>query len=118
MSIYAGAACGFGIVQMNRRQAIKSDHAIEFAKRFLHARFAPDVVTSGKYVRGIETNAEMLGLTDVLYNISDLLEPVTEARALAGCGFERDTRFHSRDFPEHAVDRIDDLVEPGSFTGA
>ena len=39
MSIYARAACGFGIVQVNTGQSIETDDAIEIAKGFADGCF-------------------------------------------------------------------------------
>src|SRR5438874_2758372 len=42
MSIYARAARGLGIVHVNGRESLESNHAIELTKCFLHACFAAD----------------------------------------------------------------------------
>src|SRR4030095_13571141 len=118
MSIDARANWGFGIVEVDRGEARESDHTIELTKSLLHASVGADLVAGREDVGSVEANAEALRLADVLYNISDLLEPVTEARALAGRCLERDLRFHFRDLAEDAIDRVDDLFEPGFFAGA
>ena len=64
---------------MNCSQAIETDDAIKLAKCFFRSSVAADLVPGGEYVGGVETNAESLRLADVLYNISELLEAMTEA---------------------------------------
>src|SRR5438067_1056363 len=103
---------------MNCSKVINSNHAIEFAKSFLHTGFRIDLVSRLQHIEDIETNAEPLRLADVLYNISELLEAMTEAGALAGRGLERDSRFHLWNFSEHTIDRCDNFLETGFFTSA
>lgn len=78
MSIHPRAARRFGIVHVDRGETIATNYAIECQKRSLNGGFAPDIITGGENVRGIETNAKSLGLADVLYNISDLFKAMTE----------------------------------------
>src|ERR1700730_4258882 len=94
MSIHPRAACSFGIVHVNRRETLETDHSIEFTKCFLNTGFAADVVTGGEHVRRVEANAETLGLADVVDDVSDLLKFMAQTGALSGRRFERDFRFH------------------------
>ena len=64
---------------MQRGQTVQPDDAIELAAHLLDPRFAPDVVTRFKNVRGIETNTESFRLAHILDNSGHMLEPMAQA---------------------------------------
>src|SRR5205085_6862414 len=103
---------------MQGRKSIQSDHAIEFAKRFLHSRFAADVVTSLEDVGGVEADTKPLQLAHVLDDRGEMLELVAETRSLAGGGLERDLRFHFWYHGPDCIQRRDDFFQAGFFAGA
>src|SRR5207248_8325051 len=107
-----------GIVYVNRGEMFEADDAIEVAERFPCRRGGADVVAGGVNVRGIYTNADPFRFANVLYNISDLLEPMTKAGALAGRSFKRDLRSYFWNSPKYAVDRGGNLLETRFFTRA
>src|SRR5262249_18015401 len=80
--------------------------------------FSGDVVTGGVDVCRVEANAKPLGFAHVLNDVSELFEAMTETRALAGRGLERDLRFQFPFFSKHGIDRQDSLFETGFFAGA
>jgi len=86
---------GLGIVEMQCRESIQSDHAVEFAKHFLHSGFAADVVTGGEDVGGVEANTEPFRFAHVFDDRGQMLELVTQTRSLAGRRFERDVQSRS-----------------------
>ena len=64
---------------MNRGQTVETNHAIEFAKRFLDLDFAADVVAGRENVRGIKTNAETFRFAHMVNDVGEVLEPMAEA---------------------------------------
>ena len=64
---------------MNRNETIQSDFPIEFAKCFSNAGFGADVVTRREKVRSIQTNAEALRFTDVVDDVREMLDAMTDA---------------------------------------
>src|SRR4051812_5975861 len=67
---------------------------------------------------GVETNAEPFRLADVLDDGGEMVELISETRALSRRGLERDLRFHFRNHRPDRVDRGTDLFQPRLFAGA
>src|SRR6516225_8978889 len=80
--------------------------------------FAADVVTRGEKMRGVEAHTQSLRFPHIGHDESEMLEPITEARTLSGCGLEGDLRFHVRDLAKHFVDRSDNFLQTGFFACA
>src|SRR5207249_10431926 len=78
MPVHPRAARGFGIVQMNGSEAIESDYAIEFAKRFLSPGFAADVAAGSENVRGVQTNTKAPRFADTRDDVRDVPEAMTK----------------------------------------
>src|SRR2546430_2433003 len=89
MPIHARAARRLGVVEMNRGEAIKADHAIKFAKCFPDRQPTADIVTGGENMRCVEANTKTLGLANIVNDVSKMLKPVSETRTLSGCRLER-----------------------------
>jgi len=115
MSIDARTEGGLGIVEMKRSQSLQANGAVESAKHFPNSGLAPDVIACGEDVSGVQTNAKAFRLGHVLNEIGDLLESVAETGTLSGRRFQGDARFNLRNFPQHAIDRSGNGVEPGFF---
>ncbi len=62
-------------------------------------------------MRGIEANAEALGLARFGNDEGKLLESVAQTRTLAGRCLERDFRSYFGNGAKNRVDRIDDLAQ-------
>ena len=69
-------------------------------------------------MRGIETNTKPLRFADILNDRREMLEFVTEARALTRRRFERDLRFHFRNNRPDRIERRDDFFQAGVFARA
>ena len=55
-------------------------------------------------MRGVEAHAQPVRLAHVRNDVREMLEPMTDARTLAGCNLERDFRFHFWTLPKHLLD--------------
>ena len=104
VSIYSRTANCFGIVYVNRNETIATNNAIEFMKCFPHSGFAADLVTCGEQMRGVQAHAQTLRFAHVRDNVREMLEPMADARTLAGRNLECDFRLYFWNFPKHLVD--------------
>ena len=67
---------------------------------------------------GVETNTQPLRLAHATDDVSEMLEFVSNTRALAGRCFESNSRLHFGNARVHAINRSDNFLEPSFFTCA
>src|ERR1700731_1875253 len=98
---------------MDGYQLVESDCAIKLAKQFSRRRFAADVITGRKNVRGVEANAQTFRLAHVSQDVGDLLKGVAKTGSLARSRFQGNACLHFWDDGKHLIDRADNRVQPG-----
>ena len=67
---------------MNCCEVMESDYAIEFAERFSNRGFASDIIARSKNMGGIKADTYPLRFTYAAYNVPQVFELISEARAL------------------------------------
>ena len=75
---------------MQNREAADADDRVEFGEGFLRALGEGEIVAGGKSMRRIEADLQAFWSGNAPDDLRDLLEAGTDARSLAGGGFERD----------------------------
>src|SRR4030095_15580521 len=75
---------------MKCSESINADHLIEFRKGSFVTLLGTDVVAGSESMLGVEAHAESIVFFGRIHDLADLVEAISEAGTLTGCGFQRD----------------------------
>src|SRR5688572_28888665 len=88
MTIETAAEALLGVVQMEGLDLRESDQPVERVQGLGVARLRREVVPGGKQMTGVEADDQSLRRLAVVQHPRQVLEPVAQARSLAGGGLE------------------------------
>ena len=107
MPVLMRAAGVFAVVQMQRLQSVKADHAVEFSQHAVQIVY--NVVSRVRHMARIEADADLILKLHPLYDFRKLFKPASDLRSLARHRLKQYRRLLLR--AENPVQRLRDLLD-------
>src|SRR6266849_5709647 len=105
VAVHTTAERNFGVVDMEDRDALEADGAVDEFERGGEAGFALDVVARGEQMRGVETRADLQALHRVQH-FAEFFQARAERGAHAGGIFEQNAQRSCRQIFRRLLDRF------------